>query len=275
MADDPKQDPVAYVLDINRNPMTNWFNFMMLSNKHRFDVANILFGAPALFAMLFLRSKIGYRKISMFKVFLTCLFVIYMPFILDYFPKPRTTKPDFQTSLIVLAGIAYAIAYIGRWLRWRELQRGDFWHSHSEGISWFAKIQPFISQSICNRFIDPILCAVIGILIASFYSDYIGGWFVFCAISLYIVEITLHEARIDKLLDQIDGLCEAEASSKDLEALASRETEQGLKPKPLTREETAGVPTGVAPDIEAQINRRRTRKPPPDDLAPAEESAAA
>ncbi len=39
------------------------------------------------------------------------------------------------------------------------------------------------------------------------------------------------------------------------------------KPATLSIEETAGIPTGLAPDIEAQIQKRRARKPPPDDLA--------
>lgn len=266
-----KGDKIANLLSFD--PITNYINFLSLNKRQRLNYVSFFFGSPALTVRVFLRRKLGYRTLSTTKIFFTCLFIVYLPFIVDFIPHPRTLKADFQNSLIVFAVACYVIAYIQKWMRWNELGRGKFWHSYSEGISWFSFLP--LSESICNRFIDPLICFIVGLIIAATFSDYLGGWLMFSAVSLYMVEIALHEARIEQLLDQIDGMCEAEASSKELSAMATREDEQGLTPKPISREETAGVPTGLAPDIEAQIQRRRARKPPPDELAPADDTAAA
>ena len=66
----------------------------------------------------------------------------------------------------------------------------------------------------------------------------------------------------------VDGFCDAQAQSQSATLFTgSGEESTAATPKPLSIEETAGIPTGIAPDIEAQINRRRNRKPPPDNLA--------
>lgn len=49
-------------------------------------------------------------------------------------------------------------------------------------------------------------------------------------------------------------------------AMFSDEQNAGIH-KNRSIEETAGIQTGLAPDIEAHLMRRRNRKPPPDDLA--------
>lgn len=65
----------------------------------------------------------------------------------------------------------------------------------------------------------------------------------------------------------VDSLCDSEVQSYNANAFTSSGEQPTATPKPPSIEETAGIPTGIAPDIEAQINRRRNRKPPPDNLA--------
>jgi len=105
-----------------------------------------------------------------------------------------------------------------------------------------------------------------GIIVAVFASDFLGGYLVFSAVCLALYEKSLYELQIDKLLDTIDGFCDAEANSKHL-GLITGDADSEATALLLSVADTAGIPTGLAPDIEAQIQKRRNRKPPPDDLA--------
>jgi hypothetical protein len=69
------------------------------------------------------------------------------------------------------------------------------------------------------------------------------------------------------MLDVLDSMVDSEVVSSNVEYYSKDKAEQ----RPL--EETAGIPTGIAPDIEAQIQKRRSRRQQiPDNLVVSQQS---
>jgi hypothetical protein len=94
-----------------------------------------------------------------------------------------------------------------------------------------------------------------------FKLNYLGYYLIFAAACLFIFEAWDYEVRLNKMLDTLDSLVDSEVMSENVEYYSQPHPTQ----QPIT--ETAGIPTGVAPDIEAQIQKRRAKKALPlDDL---------
>ena len=149
---------------------------------------------PGLFQVGDKQIKIEMRRLALFLVKLSAAIKF------DYYD--RLTRTVYIQHMQAERKAAYCIAED----RPQDATR-LFWHSYSEGISWLSFLP--LSEIKCNRFIDPIICFIVGFIIAATFSDALGGWLMFSAFSLYTVEMFLYESRIEKLLDQIDGMCDA------------------------------------------------------------------
>jgi hypothetical protein len=170
--------------------------------------------------------------------------------------------------------VAYALAMLGlglfqRWQRWKELCNGERWHTFSPGISHLETLPwpPFMkSHRRVNRFVDPAAVAIVALLVGFLLSHGLGAWLFFSAFFLYVFEQDLYEKQLNHDLDTLDGLFAAEVQAEVVDIFKDGQT---AEQKQQTLEETAGIPTGLAPDIHRQVELRRAkRKPAPDDLAP-------
>lgn len=74
-----------------------------------------------------------------------------------------------------------------------------------------------------------------------------------------------YQAQLNRDLDTLDGLVAAEVQAETVKHFEGKQPEEQR-----SIEETAGIPTGLAPDIHRQVELRRAkqRKPAPDNLAP-------
>ena len=171
--------------------------------------------------------------------------------------------------------VAYALAMLGlglwqRWQRWKELCNGERWHTFSPGISYLETLPwPPIMKSHrrVNRFIDPAAVAIAGLIIGLALSHGLGIWIMFSAFFLYVFEQDLYEKQLNHDLDTLDGLFASEVQAEVVKHFEQGET---AEQRQQTLEVTAGIPTGLAPDIHKQVELRRAkqRKPAPDNLAP-------
>ena len=74
--------------------------------------------------------------------------------------------------------------------------------------------------------------------------------------------------QLNRMLDTLDDLVDSEVVSSNVDYY-SRDGKAEQRPL----EETAGIPTGIAPDIAVQIQRRRNRKQQtPDNLVAPQQS---
>lgn len=258
------------------DPFTMSFEFawdlMAMPKKAKLALTRKVTILPALTVMIFLRSKLGYRMVTPSYLLIMSLFLVLFPKIMVSLPySSYSYKVTAEINKEVTIMAVFVVAMIGlslvnRWQRKNDFKQGNLWHTYSEGISRFSGFLP-INESLCNRFVDPVFCLSVGIFTIYTISLFLGYWLVFAAFCLFHWEGATNEARMDNLLDQLDAYCDSEAHEKSMSHFTDKKDKQGETPPPLSRNQTAGVPTGLAPDIEASLQRRKNRKPPPDDLA--------
>ena len=148
--------------------------------SQKMDIVAVLASFPALTVMVFLRRKLGYRFIDMLKIQITVL-ALWVIAAFSTAANPAAGIAFFLFSLAVLG-----FAYVERWLRWRDIKNGVAWHTYSRGVSWFNHIIP-LRETMVKRFIDPLVVAVIG-LILSFVFSWFGYFLILSAACLFIFE---------------------------------------------------------------------------------------
>lgn len=133
---------------------------------------------------------------------------------------------------------------------------------------------------LCQPFIDPLVCIVVGALV-SIISHPLGLWLMFSGAGLGIYEQAVYEKALERDIDMHDGIVETEVQAQVAENF--RKGAAGhVSVKPLSIEETGGIPTGLAPDIKKQIAIRQKRAPlsdipipPPDGFSNSPSAAPA
>jgi hypothetical protein len=89
-------------------------------------------------------------------------------------------------------------------------------------------------------------------------------WILFSALALLIYEQALYERMLEQDLDVLDGLVAAEIQSETAKHFEGPQADQ----KQMQLEDTAGIPTGIAPDIHRQVELRKAKRAAaPDNLA--------
>ncbi len=230
----------------------------------RINVIRTLSLFPAITVMVFIRRKLGFRMMK--PTWLVTLTII----MLTVTAVAHQVAEPFAVLMV-----AYALAMLGlglwqRWQRWKELCNGERWHTFSPGISYLETLPwpPFMkSHRRVNRFVDPAVVLIAGLIIGLLLSHGLGIWIMFSSFFLYVFEQDLYEKQLNHDLDTLDGLFAAEVQA---EVVKHFEGGQAAEERQQTIEETAGIPTGLAPDIHKQVELRRAkqRKPAPDNLAP-------
>ena len=240
--------------------------------KQKMNILQGLAIYPAMVVMLFMRKKLGYRFISPERLIITFILVYAVAGISTIVPTGThtvTSAPGYggytQTisvpngsptaSLLPLILLAFAVLITGivrRIIRYRDIKRGNSWFTQSRGVSYFNFLP--LSDTAIKRFVDPAAALIVGLILSLFPFHFLGYFIIFCAVSLFIFEAIDFEKSLDLMLDMLDNLIEGETQSDNIEYYS--------QPHPTERpiEQTAGIPTGVAPDIAAQIQKRRNRK---------------
>jgi hypothetical protein len=230
----------------------------------RINVIRTLSLFPAITVMVFIRRKLGFRMMKPTWLVVMTIIMLTIPAVAHQVAEP-----------FAVLMVAYALAMLGlglwqRWQRWKELCNGERWHTFSPGISYLENLPwpPFMkSHRRVNRFIDPAAVAIAGLIIGLALSHGLGIWIIFSAFFLYVFEQDLYEKQLNHDLDTLDGLFASEVQAEVVKHFEQGET---AEQRQQTLEETAGIPTGLAPDIHKQVELRRAkqRKPAPDNLAP-------
>jgi hypothetical protein len=179
-----------------------------------------------------------------------------------------------QGGGVSIALVLFALAFLAwglvqRRLRWWDLCRGVRWHTYSRGVSYLVPLLGRVmKESNIVRFIDPLLCFAAGLFFYPF-SHALGGWVMFSSMALYIVEQAVYDRELDWSLTQLDIIMMSDVLGEGVRHFSGR-TEAALEaPPPM--EDTAGIPTGLAPDIEAQIEARRAQQKARQYTAPSPE----
>jgi hypothetical protein len=237
-------------------------NTQKFENKTLFEKAKIIQALalfPAITVMVFIRHKLGFRMMKPIWLVIMTAIILVVSAVAGEVAKP------FASLFVIYALAMLGLGLYQRYLRWGDLAKGARWHTYSPGISYLEMlpIPPFfLIKRRVNRFLDPLACAIAGLLLA-LLSRALGAWVVFSALALFIYEQALYERMLEQDLDILDGLVAAEVQSEVAQHYEGPQADQ----QQMQLEQTAGIPTGVAPDIHRQVELRKAKRAaPPDNL---------
>lgn len=235
----------------------------------------LFFATPVI---ILLRRKSGYRFLNPTRVFAMTLVLLFygiaviiggslaMGLADPYAPPSPVQAINEQIMyyasgvvIIIFAVVVLATGMLQRWLRWRDIKRGVPWHTYSRGVSWLSFLP--LSDNKIKRFIDPAVCIIAGAVAVLVNVNFLGYYLFLAGAFLFIFEAWDYDQALTASLDMLDSMVESEVMGSNVEYY----TQEKIAQRPL--EQTAGIPTGVAPDIEVQIQRRRARQTPPNNLA--------
>ena len=220
----------------------------------KMEIMRTLCYFPALTLMVFIRRKVGYRTMK------TSGLIVMAIIMMIYASLAHSYSHESSAPLTIFALVMLGAAIVQRSLRWRELCQGVRWHTYSVGISYFELVPwpPVLSfmrgYRRIYRFLDPLACVIVGLIVMSL-STSLGIWIVFSSIALRIFEEDLFEKALARDLDILDGLISSEIQVESVKHFDGPQPDQ----KALALEDTAGIPTGVAPDIHKQVSIRKAK----------------
>jgi hypothetical protein len=230
-----------------------------MTTKQKIDSIAWLMQFPAITVMVFLRRKIGYRQLSPTKLVIMALVLFFGPRVMNTFLGTFTfgvvtVRADGLIWQLLFAVVMLIVGLVQRQLRWRAIRKGIRWHTYSRGVSWFDFLP--IRQDLIYRVIDPVVGCAVGWVISDMLSPALGTWIMFSSLALWFLEQYSYDKQLDHALDNLDSLVEADVHSE----LVQHFTQGPAVAKQrhhLT--ETAGIPTGLGPDVERLIAQRQSR----------------
>lgn len=213
---------------------------------------------PAITIMVFIRRKVGFRMLKPSRLIGMALFLWFINGIcnIDFL--------IFHPAGVFFSEFPLVMLVAGFWQRnrrWRELCKGESWHSLSPGISLLEMLPlpAFLKgQRRIYRFVEPAMLFILAMLIGIFLSEALARWIAVSSIALFIFEQTLFEKQLDRDLDILDGLVASQVASETVEHFTGPQPDEQQR----TLQDTAGIPTGVAFDIHKQIELRRAKRLP-------------
>jgi hypothetical protein len=226
-----------------------------LTISEKMQIVQNLAAYPALTMLVFIRRKVGYRMLKPSRLITMAFILKFIDGLTHFIPFASPAGEIFEKFPLVML----AFGFVQRWERWRELCKGERWHTMSPGISYLelVPLPGFLKRHRrIYRFVEPFCLFIGSMFIGIFFSQGLGRWVFFCSFCLFIYEQALYEKQLDRDLDVLDGMIAAEVQQETVEYFASPESSQQER----TIQETGGIPTGVAFDIHKQIEKLRAKQ---------------
>jgi len=167
----------------------------------KMEVAKWLCKFPALTVMLILRRNLGYRIIG--PGALLGIFLVMVG--LSEWSSAETPHAEW---LLVFALAVLATGFVQRAKRKREARGGEQLHTYYIGDSDLQRLpwpRFMRAERRIERFVDPLLCLLIGFPIASYCSPALGWWLVFSGLCLRVFEADVRKRELKRELWDLKG----------------------------------------------------------------------
>jgi len=113
--------------------------------------------------------------------------------------------------MFAFAFVFLVVGLYQRRARWKGLLNGEKWHTRSRGVPYLNKLLGRVMpETWIMRFADPLAVFIAG-LFALVFTRALGLWLIVSAFALYIVEQAVYEQALDRILDILDNLIDADA----------------------------------------------------------------
>lgn len=217
---------------------------------HWFEKATGIAMLLALSAMVFMRRKVGLRKLGVGTlVSMTLSMLVASWFHNLHFSFLGGISSGSDDSLFYFALAALGIGLWGRRKRKEEIRRGEPGHTFSHGVTWFDFLP--IREDFIYRFVDPAVVFLAGAVLHKLNLA-LGSWLMAAGIAFAIVEHAVYAKGEEQFFNDLDTNLEAQLRAGIMSRFANHEA------APLMRggEETS-IATGADAQLAAEIEKRR------------------
>jgi hypothetical protein len=215
------------------------------------NVIDVFLTAPSLPLALMFRRNLGFRVLRPWIILLALLIVNTVAFLAV---AAAIAAPSKAVGGLILYAIGFGTLVAGIYWRsaaWKLIKRQQLWHSRSRGVSYLSKVLPW-REDIVQRYVEPAIGLVVGLVLLPLYF-LLGLWFIGASVCLYLCEQFIYDLQLNVMLDQYDGIIDAEVAAENSAVLSA----QG---QPPTIEKSSGVSVVVAPELQQLIEQRRALK---------------
>lgn len=223
------------------------------SFSENYRLAQIAMEYPAITVLPYLCKNLGYRLMSPLRLLALTVFLVVVS-TLAIPGSNATTNPRF---LLYFALVSFVLGIIARIKAWWSLNRGVRQHSYYIGdarclrFSWVPDF--FRRHRRAEKILNPAICLGAGM---AFYpiSHALSAWLFLSAVSIRYVEYAIQLKFLNSDLDTLDSMITAERQGQVIEQF---QNPSGVWQKPPS----AGVNTGIGPDIEGQVSHKPKHNP--------------
>ncbi len=221
------------------------------------DLAIFALMFPSNSLIVFCRHKLGFRLMRPWVFGLTFCVLMVISFAgtaatnasSEISPGASSSSPI--TPLGVFAIVMLGLSIYHRRRGWKLIfDTATPWHSMSRGESYLSKVFPMAPEHIIQRYVEPFLWMVIGLVLTKISAP-LGMWILFSGAALAFIESIVLEKFIQDFLDRHDARVEAHYSTVIDESVQNR----GSGPLPVRL--TGGVPLMVSPELQRLIVNRQ------------------
>ena len=218
-----------------------------------YRVAQVALEYPAITVLPYLCKNLGYRLVSPRRV-LALTTILLVVSVLAKSVSSAGTNPMF---LFYFALGSCVLGIIARIKAWRNIHRGVRQHSYYIGdarclrFSWLPNV--FRHRRRAERFLNPAICLLAGLAFHPI-SHALSAWLCLCAVSVRYCEYSIQLKFLNLDLDTLDSMISAERQGQVIEQF---QNPSGVWQKPPS----AGVNTGIGPDIEGQVSHKPKHNP--------------
>jgi hypothetical protein len=216
---------------------------------HLFDKATGIAMLVALSAMVFMRRKVGLRKLGIGTLVSMTLCMLAASWFHNlHFSFLGGITSGGDDSLFYFALVALGIGLWGRRKRKEEIRRGEPGHTFSQGVTWFDFLP--IREDFIYRFVDPAVVFLTGAVLHKLGLA-LGSWLMAAGIAFAIVEHAVYAKGEEQFFNDLDTSLEAQLRAGIMSRFANHEA------VPLRDGEETTIATGADAQLAAEIEKRR------------------
>ncbi|MBV9468269.1 MAG: hypothetical protein JOZ57_03430 [Abitibacteriaceae bacterium] len=187
-----------------------------------YDLAIFVLMFPSNSVIVFLRRNLGYRVIRPWMFQLTFLVLLGLSSMGVTSAVLSGGATSIVTPLLIFALLMGGLAFYHRRRGWELLfDEPNPIHSMSRGDSHLAKVLPMLREDIIQRYIEPAVCILLGLVLLPFAWT-LGVWLLLSGVALTFIEGLFVERAVNDVLDRHDARIEAKINREVDEAKATR-----------------------------------------------------
>lgn len=176
---------------------------------------------------VFIRRDFGERYLSWIRLYLAYSLMgalLLGSGLIEALFADSTGETESKTSYFWVVFLLFVLLSFLHRLRitWRN-KKDIQWHTMSFGVSWLARLLPFLDDWALYRYVEPFLWLIVGYFVAK-VDTFTGTWLILASLALLIKNHMVYGEQRGRFLDIMDAQIEAAYMNSALHGTSKKQT---------------------------------------------------